>query len=97
MRKEISRRDFMKGTAAGALGIAAAGVLGACQKEAGEAGSTAATTAVGTTAEVETEPVIIADAVDPENFVMNAEYASKKWSFEIPPEPVDESQINETY
>ena len=29
-KKNISRRDFLKGTAAGALSIAAAGVLGAC-------------------------------------------------------------------
>ncbi len=30
-KKSISRRDFLKGTAAGALGLAAMGVLGACQ------------------------------------------------------------------
>ena len=28
--KGISRRDFLKGTAAGALGVAAAGLLGGC-------------------------------------------------------------------
>ena len=28
MAKELSRRDFLKGMAAGAMGIAAAGVLG---------------------------------------------------------------------
>ena len=29
MAKELSRRDFLKGVAAGAFGVAAAGVLGA--------------------------------------------------------------------
>ncbi|MCI8565004.1 MAG: FAD-dependent oxidoreductase [Lachnospiraceae bacterium] len=47
--KDISRRDFLRGTAAGALSIAAAGVLGACQTEASAettAGTQAATQAV---------------------------------------------------
>ena len=30
--KGISRRDFLKGTAAGALGVAAAGLLGGCTR-----------------------------------------------------------------
>ncbi|MCI9263800.1 MAG: FAD-dependent oxidoreductase [Oscillospiraceae bacterium] len=34
--KELSRRDFLKGTAAGALGLAAMGVLGACQDKVSE-------------------------------------------------------------
>ena len=34
--KELSRRDFLKGTAAGALGLAAMGVLGACQSKTAE-------------------------------------------------------------
>ncbi len=44
----ISRRDFLKGTAAGALSIAAAGVLGACSTDAGtsaQTGETASTAA----------------------------------------------------
>lgn len=111
MRKEISRRDFMKGTAAGAIGIAAAGVLGACQQdtavttaaETTEGATTAAATAAASTeaattlAETEAEATTMADAVSSEDFVMTAEYAEKKWSFEIPPEPVDESEIKETY
>ena len=36
--KEISRRDFIKGMAAGAMGVAAMGVLGGCA----ESGSAAA-------------------------------------------------------
>ena len=35
MSKTISRRDFLKGTAAGALGLATAGMLGACSNNAG--------------------------------------------------------------
>ena len=40
-KKEISRRDFLRGTAAGALSVAAAGVLGACSSQAGDAATTA--------------------------------------------------------
>lgn len=35
-RKEFSRRDFMKGAAAGAVGLAAASVLGACSQDNGQ-------------------------------------------------------------
>jgi len=52
----ISRRDFLKGTAAGALSIAAAGVLGACASDTGATGAAAESTtaAAGTTAAAET-------------------------------------------
>lgn len=58
MKKEISRRDFLKGAAAGAVSLAAAGVLGGCGSEAAETQAaataaeqpqTAATTAAETT------------------------------------------------
>ena len=50
-KKNISRRDFLKGTAAGALSIAAAGVLGACASDTGAtAGSTEGTAAPSSTA-----------------------------------------------
>lgn len=39
-RKELSRRDFLKGTAAGALGLAAMGLLGACQDQGSQAAVT---------------------------------------------------------
>lgn len=42
MRKNISRRDFLKGAGIGALGIAAAGVLGACSSKDDGKGTTAA-------------------------------------------------------
>lgn len=54
MKKGLSRRDFLKGAAASAAGIAAVGILGACSGS--DSGTTAAetsaaeTTAAGTTA-----------------------------------------------
>lgn len=47
-KRGLSRRDFLKGTAAGALSIAAAGVLGACSS--GAAATTAAATEAATEA-----------------------------------------------
>ena len=47
--KHVTRREFMKSTAAGALGIAAAGLLGACS--AGPAATAAELAALGITAE----------------------------------------------
>lgn len=52
MKKNISRRDFLKGAAAGAFSVAAAGVLGAC---AAENTTTAAETSVAGTSAAETE------------------------------------------
>ena len=55
MRKEVSRREFLKGTAAAAAGMAAMGVLGACGKEnTAEQTTAAATTAEAVTTEAET-------------------------------------------
>ena len=48
MRKNISRRDFLRGTAAGAIGVAAAGLLGACSNQ--TATTTAAPETLKTTA-----------------------------------------------
>lgn len=53
MKKQgISRRDFLKGAAAGAATVAFSGILGACASEPAEttAGTTAGTAAAGTTA-----------------------------------------------
>ena len=52
MKKGISRRDFLKGTVAGAATMAAAGILGACSGEA--AATTAAPETAGTTVAPET-------------------------------------------
>lgn len=64
-KKEISRRDFLRGAAASAAGLATMGVLGACTSNASQnagttvsgttaSGTTAATTPVATTASAET-------------------------------------------
>lgn len=59
-KHEVSRRDFLKGAAAGAAGLAVTGILGACSSGAQEteAATTAATTAAPaeTTAPAETQP-----------------------------------------
>jgi fumarate reductase flavoprotein subunit len=61
MKTNISRRDFLKGAAAGAASLAAAGVLGACSSQTAE---TSAET-VATTATPETEAVTdVAAAVE---------------------------------
>lgn len=52
MKKGISRRDFLKGAAAGAVGIAAAGVLGACSND--QPSTTAAETEAAKTTEAGT-------------------------------------------
>lgn len=49
-QKGISRRDFLKGTAAGAASLAAMGILGACASDAGTTTAAATTAAEGTTA-----------------------------------------------
>ena len=88
MRKYgISRRDFLKGGAAAALGLAASGILGACSAE---AGTSADTSAAETTVAKETEPATTAgEPVAPE-VVNNGE---PSW-FTVP-EPIDESLIKE--
>lgn len=50
----ISRREFLKGTAAGALSIAAAGVLGACASDTGATTGAAETTTGAAVAAAET-------------------------------------------
>lgn len=56
MKKGLSRRDFLKGAAAGAVGMASMGVLAACSKDAGQttAGSSDAVTTAASTAEATT-------------------------------------------
>ncbi len=98
-KKEISRRDFLRGTAAGALSVAAAGILGACSSQGGEAAqATQATDAPETeTAARQTAP--------PETETPETE-ASKEgqtqetdsgsgWLGEAP--VIDESQVVKTY
>lgn len=81
MKKGISRRDFIKGTAAGAVSMAAMGLLGACSSDAGEtsgsvssAATTAGTTESGTTAAAADVPVVKDDAAYVNSVEWDAEY-----------------------
>lgn len=62
MKKKVSRREFLKGAAAGAVGLASVGVWGACTKEESEAAGSAEESASGTAAEnAETAAASMAD------------------------------------
>ena len=74
----ISRRDFIKGAAAGAVGLAAAGMLGGCASD-NDAKTPEASSAPAN------NDVLTADTM-----------AQKKWSFEIAPDPIPDSEIKET-
>ncbi len=101
--KDISRRDFLKGAAAGGATAAAAGLLGACSD--GSAASTptpSASTPVPSPTPTPANtpapaPVATPAPADPSAELMTADkQAQTKWSFEIPPEPIPEDQISET-
>ena len=92
---KISRRDFLKGSVAGALSMTALGVLGGCAEAAAatEATETAAgpETAVETTPAPETEA---ASAAAEETEAAAAEPEKQNWR--IAPAPVDESEIGDS-
>jgi hypothetical protein len=67
----LSRRDFLKTAAAGAVGAAAVGALGACTTTPAEAGGIEG------------------------GLMTEAGYRNLKWSFEVPPDPIPDSQIKE--
>ncbi len=80
MKKNISRRDFLKGSAATAATLAATTILGGCANET-------------ETPEVETTSTTTAA----DDGLMTAEKkANEKWSFEIAPDPIPDSEISET-
>ncbi len=98
-KNQISRRDFLRGTAAGVLGVAAAGVLGACASE----GNTATTAGDGTTA-----APVDTTAAAPETGVSDTTAAPETTAASAPEAPaatdwlgsapvIDESQIVATY
>ncbi len=81
MKSKISRRDFIKGSAASAISIGAMSILGGCAET--------------ECPEVETpvcEPTTVANTGD----VVTAETFNKKWSFEVAPDPIAEDKIAET-
>lgn len=105
VKKGISRRDFVRGAAI----VAGAGMLVGCTQsgEATEALINAATEEAVATATKPVEPTAsqavaepcvtqaaAAQTTTPE--YMTAEMAAKKWAFEIPPDPIPDSQIANT-
>lgn len=81
--RAISRRDFVKSAAAGVAAVTAGTVLAGCAPKTTppETAGQAAPTAAACAAAGE---------------VMSAEMAAKKWSFEIPPAPIADSEIANT-
>ena len=78
---ELNRRDFLKGTLAAGALAATGTALAACSPSSGGA-----------------EGGVAASSSDGAAGVLTADnYREMKWSFEIPPEPVADSDIVETY
>ncbi|MCI8513379.1 MAG: FAD-dependent oxidoreductase [Lachnospiraceae bacterium] len=86
-KRKLSRRDFMKGAAAGVVGAAAIGVLGACQETAPAKATADSTSAAQTAAFAGSGQADAAGTLDFEK------YRDAKWAFEIPPEPIPEADI----
>lgn len=89
----ISRRDFLKGAAAGAATMAAAGILGACASDANE--TEAPSSAAETPAASEGATVSVAAGTE-EGYMTWEKREAEKWAFEIAPDPIPEDQISET-
>jgi fumarate reductase flavoprotein subunit len=85
---KISRRQFVTGAAASVAAVTAGGVLAGC------APKVATTQAPIPTAEAVTAVPVVAANDAP--VTMNAALASTKWSFEIPPAPIADSDIAST-
>lgn len=85
--KKISRRDFLRGAAAGAAGMAAMGILGACSQDTVGTGETG-TTVSGSEAPETAAPESSAPVVEAE--------ADKTSSWRTPMEHVADSEISET-
>lgn len=98
-KKEISRRDFLRGTAAGALSVAVTGILGACSSQAADPETTPAPQET-TSAEAAPSETAAPETAAPADSA--AEEAPKKeeaseggWLGSAP--VIDESQVVKTY
>ena len=80
-KKGLSRRTFLKGSGVLAAATGTAAILGGCSPE-------------EESSQVTPEPTAAPVAATPD--VMTAELASKKWSFEIAPDPIPDSAISDT-
>lgn len=83
MSKELNRRDFVKGATAGIIGAASVGMFSTSSAFAAEESA-------GSEASIDSET-----ASDSE-FRMDAQKAEAEWTFQIPPDPIPESEIAET-
>jgi fumarate reductase flavoprotein subunit len=97
-KHEWTRRDFLKGTAAGIAGITTAGLTFGCAgkpaAESTEAGTSSAA-ATAETAEKTTAAGEMADWQTGTGGITSEQYRAK-WNFEIPPEPISDEEIAET-
>lgn len=97
----ISRRDFLRGAAAGAVTLAGMGILGGCSAGSDTAATAEGVTTEGTTAASAAESVTAASttaAAETETAkaaVSSTETAQSGWR--TAPDPVDDSQIKESY
>lgn len=102
----ISRRDFLKGTAAGAAAMAISGILGACSQDAAATAAAAETTAAETTTEAagttaaQTEAAGTAAAGETEAAAETTDFTARygsnySWLGEAP--VVADSEIQETF
>jgi succinate dehydrogenase/fumarate reductase flavoprotein subunit len=86
--KRLSRRQFVKGAAAGAAGVATVGALASCSP---------AATPVPTTAPAETSvPAPTCPPAEECPPCPTPEAVAEKWAFETPPAPIAESEIKNT-
>ena len=96
----ISRRDFLKGAAAGAVSLAGMGLLGACSAsssaDSAETGTTTtaeSTTTEATTAAATTEATVEAETTE----AAESSIVTEQTNWRTAPAPIDDNQINESY
>ncbi len=96
----ISRRDFLKGAAAGAVSLAGMGLLGACSAsssaDSAETGTTTTaelTTTEATTAAATTEATVEAETTE----AAESSIVTEQTNWRTAPAPIDDNQINESY
>lgn len=91
----ISRRDFLRGAAAGAVSLAGMGILGGCAGGA-DTNATAGTT-TAESAETETAAAATTTAVDETKEAASGSVAAAQASWRTAPAPIDDSQIKESH
>jgi len=90
MEKEVSRRGFLLGMGAAGVAVAGAGLAACAPQQQASSGSTSAGSASSggnSTSAAQSNGTV---------GTMTSEQSLKKWSFEIPPDPIPDSKIVET-